>query len=141
LEPYLSGVRSELARLTEADGGDPEEVRRLREAEVELLTRDARLLPEESSPLYQRGMLLYLLGRLDEARESFDEACRIHPNAYENWLALSLICERQQDWPRALEALGHMYKIRPEDPAIRGILQRIQQAGGLPEKPEMEEKE
>jgi len=134
LEPYLSGVRSELARLIEGDGGDPNHVRHLREAEVDLLTRDAKLLPGQSGPFYRRGMLLYLLGRYDEARVSFDEACRLSPNSYENWLALALICEKQQDWDRAMEALGRMYKIRPNDPALRGILQRIQQAGGLPER-------
>ncbi len=133
LEPYLSGVRSELARLVESDGGDPNEVRRLREEEVELLTRDARLLPGQSQPLYQRGMLQYLLGRVDEARASFDEACRLSPNSYANWMALALICEHQQDWDHALQALSHMHKLRPDDPAIRGILQRIHQAGGLPE--------
>ena len=133
LEPYLSGVRSELARLIEGADGDPNEVRRLREAEIELLTRDARLLPGQSGPFYQRGMLQYLLGRLDKARTSFDEACRLSPNSYDNWLALALICERQQDWDRAMEALGRMYKLRPDDPAIPGILRRIRQAGGLPE--------
>ena len=138
LEPYLSGVRGELARLLEIDGGDPNQVRHLREAEVELLTRDARLLPGQSGPLYQRGMLLYLLGRIDQARASFDEACRLSPNSYDNWLALALICERQQDWDRATEALGRLYKLRPKDPAIPGILQRIHQAGGLPEREKVE---
>ena len=133
LEPYLAGVRAELARFIESDGGDPNEVRRLREADVELLARDARLLPGHSMPLYRQGMLLFLLGRLDEARTSFDEACRLGPNSYDNWLALALICERQQDWEHALEALGHMHQLRPNDPAIRGILQRIHQAGGVPE--------
>ena len=133
LEPYLSGVRAELARLVESDGSDPNEVRRLREAEVELLARDARLLPGHSQPLYKQGMLLFLLGRLDEARTSFEEACRLGPNSYDNWLALTLICERQQDWDRALEALGQMHQLRPNDPAIRGIFQRIRQAGGVAE--------
>ncbi len=133
LEPYLSGVRADLARLVDSDGGDPNEVRRLREAEIELLARDARLLPGHSMPLYKQGMLLYLLGRLDEARTSFDEACRLGPNSYDNWLALTLLCERQQDWDRALEALGQMHRLRPNDPAIRGILQRIREAGGVPE--------
>ena len=134
LEPYLSGVRSELARLMEAEGADPNQVRRLREAEIELLTRDAHLLPGQSEPFYRRGMLQYLLGEIKEARESFDEACRLSPNSYANWLALTLICEQQRDWDRALESLGRMYKLRPDDPAIRGILQRIRQAGGLPER-------
>jgi tetratricopeptide (TPR) repeat protein len=134
LEPYLSGVRDELARIIERIGGDQAEVTRLREEEVDLLARDAKLLPGNSQPLYRQGMLLFLLGRLDEARESFEAACRVAPNSYDNWLALALLCERQQDWDRALEALGQMYQLRPDDPAIRGILGRIRAAGGLEHK-------
>ena len=139
LEPYLSGVRDELARLLEQSGGDEAEVKRLREEEVDLLTRDAKLLPGNSQPHYRQGMLLFLLDRTEEAREAFEAACRIGPNSFDNWLALALICERQQDWPRALESLAQMHQIRPGDPAITGILERIRAAGGLREQvPERE---
>lgn len=133
LEPYLSGVRDQLARLLEQTGGDEQLVEQLREKEIELLTRDAKLLQGNSQPLYRKGMLLFLLDRPEDAREAFEEACRVGPNSYNNWLALALICERQQDWPRALEALTQMHAIRPGDPAIPGILQRIRAAGGLPD--------
>ena len=137
LEPYLSGVRDELARLVERTGDDASLVNRLREEEVELLTRDAKLLPGNSQPLYRKGMLLFLLDRPEETREAFEAACRIGPNSFDNWLALALICERQEAWDRALEALAQMHQLRPGDPAIAGILQRIRAAGGL----ETEQKE
>lgn len=135
LEPYLSGVRLELARILETSGGDPNEVRTLRKEEIELLERDAKLLAGNSVPYYKMGMLHVLLDQTSQAREAFEEACRVEPNVYDNWVALALICQRQEDWPRALEALDEMYARRPQDPAIRGILQSIQAAGGI--SPEM----
>lgn len=132
LEPYLSGVREELARAIEQMDGDAAEVKRLREEEVELLERDAKLLPDSSQPHYRRGMLLYLLEQLDEARQAFESACEVEPLSFDNWLALALICESQQDWERALEGLAKMHEIRPGDPAIAGIVARIRAAGGLP---------
>jgi len=130
LEPYLSGVRDQLATTLAESGADPVTVRRLREEEIKLLQRDAELLAESAVPRYRRGMLLYLLERHDEAREAFVEACQLAPNGYENWLALALICERQQRWQQAVDALKEMNQIRPEDPAAQGIFQRIQQAVG-----------
>lgn len=135
LEPYLSGVRLELARMLQDIGGDPNEIRQLREEEIVLLERDARLIPGNSAPLYKRGMLHVLLDQTQLARDAFEKACRVEPNVYDNWVALALICQRQEDWPRALEALDEMFKRRPNDPAIRGILQGIRAAGGIP--PEM----
>ena len=128
LEPYLSGVRDQLATLLQQSGGDPVEVRKLREEEVKLLRRDYDLLPDSDHPRYQRGMLLYLLQRHAEARAAIEEACRLGPNGYNNWLALALICEKQQRWQQAVDALKEMNRIRPEDQAAREIFQRIQQA-------------
>lgn len=128
VEPYLSGLRSQLATVLESTGGSPEEIRRLREKEVELLERDAQLLPESSQPDYQRGMLLYLLGRHDQARQALQSACEKEPNLFGNWMALALICEKQRRWQQAAEALQKMQELRPNDPATIGIFQRIQQA-------------
>ncbi|MBX3427437.1 MAG: tetratricopeptide repeat protein [Pirellulales bacterium] len=127
-EPYLTGPRGELARLVEAEGGDADEVRALREEEVELLTRDTGLLPGNPTPYYRKAMLLYLLGDLDEARRSLVEACRLGPNDYQSWLALALICERQQKWPQAVAALERMTQLAPDDPTPQAILARINAA-------------
>ena len=127
LEPYLTGPRDQLAELMQRAGKDPGEIRRLRSEEVDNLERDAKLLPTNGHIRYRQGMLLYLLDRKKEARKSFEAACELMPDSYESWLALALLCESQQSWDRAYEALEQMYRLQPEDPAIRGILQRIQQ--------------
>ena len=134
LEPYLAGARGELARLLEASGGDPQEVRQLREKEAELLARDARLLPKNAQVRYRRAMLLYLLEQYDAARQGLEEACRLAPDTFDYWLALALICEKQQRWQQALEALRQMQRLRPNDPATAGIYQRIERTRAAKEK-------
>lgn len=127
-EPYLSGVRDKLAKLLEQEGGDAEEILRLRAEEADLLKRNYKFMPDSAGLRYQRGMLLYLIGELDEARLALEEACELDGANYGNWLALALICEKQQRWDDTAKALRKMNEIRPNDPAVRGILQRIEQA-------------
>ncbi len=128
LEPYLSGVRDQLAQLLESTDGDPEQIRQLRIREVELLERDSKLLPDNPLPLYRRGMLLYLLERYDEARIAMEKACQVAPNSYESWLALALLCEKQQRWEQAKKAVNMMRQLRPDAPAIQGLSLRFKQA-------------
>src|SRR5690606_33149750 len=115
IEPYLTGPREQLANLLTELGGDAAEIERLREEEIKNLERDADLLPANGEVRYRRGMLLYLLGKPAETRKAFEEACELDPHNYDHWLALALICEAQQDWDRAYEALGYMYELRPKE--------------------------
>jgi len=139
-EPYLTGPRTELSQVLAQMLADPrgaedakkvgasaDEVRQLREEEVGLLERDAKLLPNDPFPHYRRGRLLYLLGREDDAREALAEAARLGPNEYEYWMWLALICERQQRWEEAVAALKQMARLRPEAEEWKGIGARIRQ--------------
>ncbi len=127
-EPYLTGPRSELALLLSGNEGDQGEIDQLRHAEIDLLTRDAGLLPDQPGPLYRRAMLQYLVGELDDARRSLIAACRLGPNDYQSWLALALICEKQGRWKQAVSALERLSQLAPNDPTPQVILQRIEQA-------------
>ena len=129
-EPYLSGVRDRLAHILQRSGGDAAEIRRLREEEVALLKRNYAFMPDNDQVRFQRGMLLYQLGDLDQARATLEEACRLNPDEYQNWLALALICEKQKRWSQTAKALRKMNELRPDDPTVQGILQRIQQVRG-----------
>jgi tetratricopeptide (TPR) repeat protein len=138
VEPYRAGPRRELARLLDMVATDPayallrekinptaEEIRRLRAQEVDLLARDARLLPGDPRPHYDRGLLLYLLGELDAAREALEEACRLAPDDYQAWMALALICEKQQRWDDAGRAVLRMKELQPEAEDWKGLLLRM----------------
>lgn len=128
MEPYVSGPRGELARLLSAAGdAQPAEIQRLREEEVKLLRRDTELLPDSDGPHYRLGMLLYLLDRPDEAITALEEACRLAPDSFENLTALALLQEGRRQWGDAVRTLKKMNALRPNDPSVAGILQRIQQ--------------
>jgi tetratricopeptide (TPR) repeat protein len=141
IEPYLTGTRTELSQLLDQLVNDPaqaevakqaeatpEEIRRLREEEVDLLFRDAKLLPTDATVRYMRGRLLYLLDRQDEARQAFIEACELAPNEYDYWLWLALICEKQHRWEQSVKALQRMAQLRPEAQDWKGIFFRVKQA-------------
>ncbi|MBL9164396.1 MAG: tetratricopeptide repeat protein [Planctomycetaceae bacterium] len=141
IEPYLTGPRTELSQLLDQLAADPaqaetadkaqatpEEIRKLREEEADLLARDAKLLPTDANVRYMRGRLLYLLDRPDEARQAFIEACELAPNEYDYWLWLALICEKQQRWEQAVMALQRMAQLRPEAQDWKGIFLRVRQA-------------
>jgi tetratricopeptide (TPR) repeat protein len=130
MEPYLSGPRSEVARMLEQAGQDAEEIRRLREEEIELLVRDSELLPESGQPHYQRGMLLYLLERNDEALKALEEACRIEPRSFDYLMALTLLYEQEGQRTKAIETLRKMNALRPNDPIVANLLQRIMATRG-----------
>lgn len=126
IEPYLSGPRSELARLLEQMGGDADEVRRLREEEVKLLERDSELLADSGRPHYQRGMLLYLLDRNAEAIAALEEAVRIEPRSFDYLTALALLYEQEREKIKAAQTLRKMNGLRPGDPVVMDLLKRVQ---------------
>lgn len=141
IEPYLTGPRTELSQLLDQLAADPaqaaiaekaeatpEEIRRLREEEADLLARDAKLLPTDATVRYMRGRLLYLLDRQDEARQAFIEACELAPNEYDYWLWLALICEKQERWEQSVSALQRMAQLRPDAEDWKGIFLRVKQA-------------
>jgi tetratricopeptide (TPR) repeat protein len=128
LEPYLTGPREQLANLLTEMRADTEQIKRLREEEVKNLERDEALLPTDALIPYRRGMLHYLLSDPNAARKAFEKACELDPKSYDNWLALALLCEAEQDWDAAYRALGHINKLRPDDRTVKEIFERIQQS-------------
>jgi tetratricopeptide (TPR) repeat protein len=141
VEPYRAGPRRELARLLDLIDVTPqlsqlrnsmridrEEITKLRREEVDLLARDAKLVPDNPRPLYQRGLLLYQLGELDAARQSFVEATRVDPKSYESWMALALICEKQQRWVDARRAIEKMKELQPDAEDWQGLGMRIRES-------------
>lgn len=139
-EPYLTGPRSQLSAVLERQLSEKirarqatpkdvkkvqEEVHRLRTEETDNLARDMRLIPNDIGLHYRYGLSLYLLGRNDEAEKVFLDACELDPNSYDCRLVLALLYEKQKKWDAAITSLKVLEKIRPGDPAVRGILARI----------------
>jgi tetratricopeptide (TPR) repeat protein len=127
LEPYLTGPRSELASLLESQDMNPEEAQALRRDELELLERDAKLLPDSAATFYRLGLTYFLLGDLDQAQGAFQTACELAPQSYDFLMALALLQERRQQWEEAVESLNKMRQLNPGDPRTRQIYERLLQ--------------
>jgi tetratricopeptide (TPR) repeat protein len=132
LEPYMSGPRAELASLMYEEHGDAEEIRRLREEEVELVERDARLSPNNASIFYQLGMLRYLLDDYDKAQAALETASRLAPQSYDFLMALALMYDKRYEisgdenqFNRGVEALTKLHEMRPRDPRAQEILMQL----------------
>ena len=125
LEPYLTGPRSQLASLLESQDSNPEEVQSLRRDELELLQRDARLLPDSGPTFYQLGLLYFLLGDLDQAQDALQTACELAPQSYDFWMALALLQERRHQREEAVESLNKMQQLRPGDRRAGQIYDRL----------------
>jgi tetratricopeptide (TPR) repeat protein len=132
LEPYMAGPRAELANLLQQQSSDEAEIRRLRKEEVELLERDARLVPENAEIHYQLGLLRYLLGDLDAAQVALLAACDRSPQNYEYLMALALLQERRYEvggdsahFDAAVNTLKKLNDLQSTDPRARQILIRL----------------
>jgi predicted CXXCH cytochrome family protein len=138
LQPERTQFRTQLSQMLDRIAGDPQqaeiwkkvggsedEIRRLREEEVTLLERDAKLLPGDPAPHDHRGRLLVLLKRDREALEAFREATRLAPDEYEYWLWVALICERLHEWEEGVAALQQMRRLRPDGGEWQGLRQRF----------------
>lgn len=115
LEPYLSNVRSELALLLSESGGDEQEVLRLRREEIELMERDAKLFPGNSTPHYSKGLLEIFVKEYEEAQKSFAKAAELEPNRYENWFYLAIVSQELKDWEEAQRAFEVTCRMRPDE--------------------------
>jgi tetratricopeptide (TPR) repeat protein len=133
MEPYLTGPRNELANLLSQTGGDQEEIRRLRQEEVGLLTRDAGLLPDSGEIAYRLGLLQFQLDDFDAAAAALATACRLSPNNYDFLMTLALLEERRYEkssdearYQAAKKAIDDLEQMRPSDLRAVGILKRLE---------------
>lgn len=138
VEPYIAGPRGELATVLEQRGGNADEIHRLREEEVDLLERDAKLLPDSGDFHYRIGMMRVLLGELEEATAALQEACRLLPKSYQCRMALALVYQRRYEWTgdeeqfnAAVRELKTLHEMQPSDPTAGNILQKLLQTRQL----------
>jgi tetratricopeptide (TPR) repeat protein len=104
--------------------------RKLREEGTKLLARDIGFAPQSAPLRHRYGLALYLLGRLDEAEAALAEASRLDPNSAESLLMLTLLYERREKWPQALEHAERLVKLRPQDAQFRQVYENIRAAVG-----------
>jgi len=125
LEPYLAGPRSNLSSVYEQLQRDPADIRGLREEEVELLARDAELLPGSAITQHRYGLTLYLLGRMEEAEAALRKACELAPANYDFRLVYTLLLEKAEKWDQAIASAQTLLQIRPGDRDAQQLLRKF----------------
>jgi Flp pilus assembly protein TadD len=134
VEPRMTGPRSNLAavleRLNEADASQngpgntatqagqlrSEEVTRLRREELDLLARDARLLPTSAPLQYRYGLSLYLHDQPVEAEKALQAACVLEPDNEQYLYALVLFYDKYARHDEARGTLDKLLQLAPNHP-------------------------
>jgi tetratricopeptide (TPR) repeat protein len=129
LQPYLAGPRMELASLLGSSPGNEDEAQRLREEEVELLERDAKLAPNNATIFHQLAKLHYLLDEYDKAQEAIETACRLAPRSYEFLFFRALLHHKRYEqtgdmdqFDMGIDAVRKLQELQPNDPGVQEVL-------------------
>ncbi len=122
LESTLAGPRAQLAALLTQTGGSVQKIKSLREAEIELLSRDVRLVPENAALRVQYGLMLHFVGRSPQAIEQLEEACRLQANSYDYRMLLAELYVARQQWEQAQASVQILLDLRPGDPTAQRML-------------------
>jgi tetratricopeptide (TPR) repeat protein len=89
-------------------------------------------LPESARLQLQRGVVLAMKGRFEEARDSFKTALTLGPDNGLSHVALALIHMQMDHVPEALEVLRARRANAPDDPLVHWFLGEALNRGGAP---------
>lgn len=135
LQPYLAGPRMELASLLGGMAGHEDEVRRLREEEVELLERDARLAPNNPLIFHQLAKLWYLLDDYVESQAAIETACRLAPRNYGFLFFRALLHHKRyqktgdiDQFNMGIDAVKKLQEMQPSDPGAEQVRMMLMEA-------------
>jgi tetratricopeptide (TPR) repeat protein len=148
LEPSSSGGRANLAALlgrrveqlasrasSDPNGPSPQladaltemsaEIEQLRRDELQLLRRDADMLPDNAALQYRLGLALYLDGKNEEAELRLQRAVDRDQAQPGFWLALILLQERVGKMSEATQNEKRLYELAPT-PMHEELLKRLE---------------
>jgi predicted CXXCH cytochrome family protein len=97
----------------------------LREDELPLLARDARLAPDSAPIQYRYGLALYLQGRMKEAEQSLRKAVQLEPQTPEFLLGLTLLYQKLERYGEARKHAEQLQDLRPDDATYRQLAREI----------------
>jgi len=128
-DPAVMGPRSNLAQLL-LQNGKTDEANELQLEEVQLMARDARLLPDNAMLQYRLGLLQYTLGHEKEAETALAAAAKLEPRSADFQMAITLFYEKYQRWPDAERAVNRLLELQPGNSTYQQIRENILRAAG-----------
>jgi tetratricopeptide (TPR) repeat protein len=91
---------------------------------VKMCEEELALNPDDDNAVKLLGSLYRQRGRLEEAEKLLDKAEKQHPNDYEILYQVGLLAQARNDYPRAVEVLENVTKLKPDFPPAHITLVR-----------------
>ncbi len=135
VDPRFVGPRANLADLLDrssATSNNPsainEIVTELRKAELPLVERNARLLPDDASLQYRYSLALYLDNQLEKATEYAVKAANLSPHQFEYAQMAAMLFERLERFDEAIRWGQAALERSGNAPESKALLERIRRA-------------
>jgi Flp pilus assembly protein TadD len=123
----LQGDRAAAEAMAREAAALEAQIVELRQQELVLLERDARLAPEIPEVQFRYGNALYLNNRLDDAVEAMRRAHDLEPSSPRYVLMLALLHQRQQQYASAEKYAELLMRLVPDNPSYQALLDEIRQ--------------
>ena len=85
------------------------------QAALEETDRAVGLAPDSAVAHFNRGRVLFYLGRSEEPRRDFETACRLAPQMTESRYFLALAERQAGDYPQAIASLQEVVSLQPKN--------------------------
>ncbi len=103
------------------------EIAQYRREELDLLRRDARLVPGNADVQYRLGLALYLNGLHAEAADSLKNALRLEPQSPRCLLMLALLYQKMEQYDVAIGYAQQLLAIVPDDRSYQLMLEQLRE--------------
>jgi len=124
VQPEFTGPRTNLAALLDRMG-DAEAATKYRRAELPLLERDVRLVPDNAFLQYRYGLALHLAERSEEAEQALVRAHELDSDFLECTYFLALYYMQSDRTDQARELASDLIKRAPNEPRFRDLVERL----------------
>lgn len=139
VDPRFVGPRANLADLLERSAAQnssaghlPELVKRLRQEELPLVERNARLLPKNAELQYRYALALYLDGQLDKASELAIRAAELAPTQVEYAQIAAMLFESLKKYDQAIKWAEEANRRSGNSAESQALLERIKAGARTP---------
>ncbi len=84
------------------------------ESGLKFYTQRLAARPQDTEALTTRGLILFELGRLDDAFRDFNSALKVNDKMYVPWNNRGMVCMAQGKWNDALRDVDYAIKLNPK---------------------------
>lgn len=124
-----NNIGDDYDKLAAAAGNDQEKLKNY-ENSIKGFTQSTMVKPNYADAYHNRANILYKIGRLDLARDSYETALYYSPNLYQTYLSLVQIDLMENKIQEALNHANKAVQLQPNDPQSAYVLAVVLAQGG-----------